>query len=206
MGPNKHFTDKYFETKHAFVEGALAEFRPKNVLDVGCNTGHFSALAARSGAAVVGIDQDPAVVGQVWREAREQGLNVLPLVVDLTRPSPAIGWRNLECPSFLERTRAAFDGVLMLAVIHHMLVSERIPLPQILELAAELTSDLLVIEFVPTDDPMFRRLSRGRDHLFTDLSVESFEAACRRHFEVVRSRRLEESPRSIYLLRKRVGR
>lgn len=92
----------------------------------------------------------------------------------------------------------------MLAVIHHMLVSERIPLPQIIQLASELTTRFLVIEYVPPDDAMFRRLTRGREHLHQDLTRESFEAACAPSFEIVRDEGLGETGRRLYLLRKKV--
>ena len=109
------------------------------------------------------MDLDAACVGAIWRRAREQKLNILPLVVNLARPSPALGWRNAECPSFLDRAAGAFDGVLMLALIHHLLVTERIPFEEILRLAYELTNQLLVIEFIEPQDAMFRRLTRGRE-------------------------------------------
>src|SRR5258705_336161 len=79
--------------KRAFVQGCLEEFRPGTVLDVGCNRGYHSAMAARNGAQVVAIDYDPVVVGATWRMAQNENLEILPLVVDLTRPSPATGWR-----------------------------------------------------------------------------------------------------------------
>src|SRR5205814_3890270 len=137
-------------------------------------TGHFSAIAARAGASVVAIDYDPVVSGDVWRNARKERLDILPLTVNLTRPTPGLGWLNQECPSFLDRARGAFDAVLMLAVLHHMLVSERIPLDEIIDLAAELTTDSVIIEFIGTDDAMFRRLTRGRDELHRDLTTETF--------------------------------
>ena len=192
-----------FQEKQVFVENVMAEFSPQKVLDAGCNTGHFSVLAAQRGARVVAIDTDPVVVGHLWRTARTRRLDILPLVVNLTHPTPALGWRNHECPGFLDRARGAFDAVLMLAVVHHMLVSERIPLEQILDLAAELTTQLLVIEFVAPDDPMFRRLTRGRDHLFTDLTPSRFEAVCRRRFEIVRCQHLGRTSRWLYLLQKK---
>jgi len=196
------YTDANFAAKEEFVSAALAEFKPGRVLDIGCNTGHFSDLAARAGAKVVAIDSDLGCVGALWRQAWDQGQNVLPLVVDLCRPSAAKGWRNRECPSFLERATGTFDTVLMLAVLHHLLVTERIPLDEVLDLAAELTTDLLIIEFVPTDDEMFQTIARGREHLHTDLTQASFEAACRRRFQIVRSKQLEGAHRQLYLLRK----
>jgi SAM-dependent methyltransferase len=202
MTANNNYTPRAFADKEQFVREALAEFAPRRVLDVGCNTGHFSALAARAGAKVVSIDYDPVVLGDVWRAARRSGLDILPLAVNLARPSPGTGWRNSECPSFLERARGAFDGILMLAVIHHMVVTERVPLADILALAAELTTGIAIVEFIGPDDSMFRRLARGREELHTNLNEAMFEAACRRHFEIVRSCRLEGTSRSLYLLRR----
>ena len=203
MTGNNNYTTDHFQAKQRFVGEALAEFGSRSVLDVGCNTGHFSAIAARSGAKVVAVDYDPIVVGDVWRNARKEKLEILPLAVNLTRPSPGTGWRNEECASFLDRARGKFDAVLMLAVIHHMLVTERVPLADILDLAAELTTKLLVIEFVAPDDSMFQRLTRGREELHKDLTAELFETAAGRHFEIVRMQHVEGTSRRLYVLRKR---
>lgn len=203
MVSNNNYSADHFAAKQKFVGDALNELKPKRVLDVGCNTGHFSALAARSGASVVSIDYDPVVLGDVWRNARAAKLNILPLAVNLTRPTPSTGWRNRECTSFLDRARGKFDAVLMLAVIHHMLVSERIPLPDILELAAELTNDILIVEFISPGDSMFRRLTRGREELHRDLNPQMFEDLCGRWFDIARVQHLEGATRWLYLLRKR---
>ena len=200
---NNNYSSEGAESKKAFVEQAMAEFRPKRVLDIGCNTGLFSAIAAQSGASVVAIDCDPAVLGEVWRTARDRSLDILPLVVNIARPTPGTGWLNSECPSFLDRARGRFDAVLMLAVVHHLIVTERVPLPQIVDLAASLTSDLLVIEFVAPEDSMFHRLTRGRDHLHQGLDAAAFEDACHRRFDTVRVSHIDGTWRWLYTFRKR---
>jgi SAM-dependent methyltransferase len=202
MSANNNYTREHFAAKEKFVTEAFGEFHPRRVLDAGCNTGHFSALAARGGASVVGIDYDPVVVGETWRRARDEKLDILPLVVNLTRPTPGMGWLNREWGSFLDRARGSFDAVLMLALIHHMLVTERVPLGEILQLAADLTNDLLIVEFIEPSDSMFLRLTRGRGELHRDLSCEVFENHCREHFSVVRRQHLEGTHRWLYLLRK----
>jgi len=198
-----HYSAKQFDVKECFVASVLREFAPRRVLDVGANTGHFSELAALAGARVVAIDSDPAAAGRLWMRASEKKLDILPLVVDLCRPTPALGWRNRESPSFLDRAHSGFDMVMMLAVIHHMLITERVPLEEILDLARELTTDLLLIEFVEPQDPMFRRLVRGRDELYAHLTASSFEAACDGRFEILRKQPIAESSRTLYLLRRR---
>jgi len=143
------------------------------------------------------------VLDEVWLRARGEHLDILPLAVNLTRPTPSLGWRNRENASFLDRARGSFDFVLMLAVAHHMLVTERIPLHEILSQAAELTSRWLLIEFIGTEDSMFKRLTRGRDELHRGLDHIVFEKTASRWFHVVRSQHLEDTHRWLYLLEKR---
>lgn len=186
--------------KEAFVSQALDISQPDWVLDVGCNTGHFSQLAAETGASVVAIDYDPAVVGLTWHRARDRDLDILPLVVDLSRPPPAVGWANAEAPSFLERAHDRFDTVLMLALVHHLLVTERIPLPRIVDMAAWLTRDRVVVEHIGQDDPMFQRLLRGREELHRGHTREAFEAACRARFTIEEEAAIPGLDRHLYLL------
>lgn len=204
MGSNS-YNEASFAAKERFVDEVLAQFQPKRLLDVGANTGHFSARAARAGARVVALDYDPVCVGAIWEEARAHKLDILPLVIDLARPSPPMGWRNCELPSFLERASGQFDCVLMLAVIHHLLVTERVPLESILELASELTTSLLIVEFVAPEDEMFRQLTRGRDHLHAGLNEAVFERACAAHFETVKTLPLPGTHRRLYALKRKGG-
>ena len=203
MASQQHYTPEQFGAKESFVARVLQDFSPRHVLDAGCNTGYFSVLAAQSGASVIAIDADPVVVGQVWHHAYAEGLDIQPLVVNLTRPTPGVGWCNQECASFLDRARGRFDAVFMLAIMHHMLVTERIPLSHIIALAADLTCDVLVMEFVAPHDPMFQRLTRGRDALYRDLTPALFESACCQHFDIVRAQPLQGMGRHMYLLRKK---
>jgi SAM-dependent methyltransferase len=197
------YTADGFRQKEEFVRSAVLELKPADVLDVGANTGHFSRLAAEHGARVVAIDTDATCVGTIWQTAHARKLDILPLVVNFARPTPAVGWRNQECGAFLTRADGRFQCVLMLAVLHHLLVSERIPLGEILDVAADITSDALVIEFVGPQDDMFRMISRGRDALFSDLDEKAFEASAASRFTIIRSQRIGARHRWLYFLRKK---
>lgn len=197
------YTTQEFQQKSSAVQQWLSELQPKTVLDIGCNTGHFSALAAANGARVVGIDVDPVVVGKAWRRATAEKLDILPLVVNLARPTPATGWRNAECPSFLERATGSFEMVLMLAVLHHLLVTERVPLHDIINIAAELTTKYLLIEYVAKEDEMFQRITRGREALHAEFTQEAFEIACQQRFNLLRKQPVKGTLRWLYLLGKR---
>jgi len=195
--------EEYLPSKEKFVRNAVREVGAQRVLDVGCNLGFFSILAAKEGASVVAIDQDAVVVGRLWEKANRDNLNILPLVIDLTRPTSGLGWRNLETRGFLERAIGAFDCVLMLAVIHHMLVTERIPLSEILKLAWELTTNQLVIEWVAADDPLFHLITRGNDHLYEYLTREFFEAVSLKYFQIERVEQMGNQQRWLYQMRRR---
>lgn len=197
-----HHTEQYLSAKRQLVERVISACEPKNVLDVGCNQGHFSAIAAEAGASVIAIDGDPVLAGRLWRKASSRNLNILPLVVDLARPTPALGWRNAECRAFLDRACGSFDCVMMLAVLHHVLVSERIPLDEIMQLARDLTTNVLIIEYIPPEDPMFRSIARGNDHLYGFLTREQFERVSSKYFVIERAERLEPSLRWLYLMRR----
>src|SRR5205823_963255 len=143
----------YARQKAEFVRTALRELAPKAVLDLGCNTGVYSRLAAEAGARVVAVDSDAAVVGELYQRAHEHKLAVLPLVQDLTRPTPASGWRHREQSAFLDRCRQRFDTVFMLALVHHLTIRERLPVAEVAALASELTTGAVIVEYVPPDDP-----------------------------------------------------
>lgn len=197
-----HYSAEEMDKKMRFVLSAVADSGARKILDVGCNTGRFSVACAEAGRNVVAIDSDPAVIGALWREGSRRKVSILPLVVNIAQPTPPTGWRNRECPSFLERACGSFEMVMMLALIHHLLVTERVPLLEILRLASELTRDAAVIEFVPFTDPMFQRLLRGRDELHRDFTQHSFEQACGAHFRIIRKEQLAPGSRCLYLLRK----
>jgi SAM-dependent methyltransferase len=202
MDSGHPYTPAELYEKEQFIESSLALCVPRSVLDIGCNTGHFSRLAARAGARVVAIDRDEAAIDALWWSASQTAPTILPLVVDIGRPPGACGWQNSECPAFLERARGSFDCVWMLALIHHLLVNERVPLPAILQLASELTTGWAVVEYVDPKDSNFQQIARGRDALHRDVARESFEAAAERWFQIAGAADVGAT-RRIYLLRKK---
>jgi len=202
MDSGHPYASAEFAEKERFLVAAFARWSPKSVLDMGCNNGHFSLLAARAGARVVAIDREADVVGALWQSASAANTPTLPLVVDIGRPPGASGWQNGECTAFLDRARGTFDCVLMLALIHHLMVNERVPLDAILQLAAELTTRLAIVEYIDPSDLLFRRIARGREALHLDVSRESFEAAAGRWFQILVASDVSPT-RRIYVLRKK---
>jgi SAM-dependent methyltransferase len=180
-----HYTPEQSQQKLDWVRHALESTHPARVLDIGANTGDFSALAASLGAEVVALERDQPAADRLFRMTRQRNLPILTIHADLARPTPAVGWRNTESLALLPRLEAQFDLVLMLAVIHHLLLMEQIPLPEILSLCHRLTRRHLVLEWVPAADPMFQSLLRGRDDLYGSISETDLLDACANRFHLL---------------------
>jgi SAM-dependent methyltransferase len=178
-----HYQPADVERKKQFVSGVLSRCRPARVLDVGANTGTYSLLAAEAGAEVVSLDSDPAALETLWHAAFERRKPITALVANIARPTPAAGWKNREQLALLDRLSSQdriagkFDLVLLLAVIHHLLLREQVPLAHIAELCAGLTRRWLVVEWVPPSDPMFQEWLRGRDDLYGHLTERDLNQA-----------------------------
>jgi SAM-dependent methyltransferase len=172
-----HYSNEDHSAKRAFITNALGVAQPSHVLDIGCNTGTYSMLAAETGAEVVSIDTDLQAVDRLCAALKDSRKNILPLCVDIAHPTPASGWENRENPSFLARASGHFDTVMMLAVIHHLLLQSQIPLEQIAAMCANLTTRNLIIEWVPPTDQMFQLLLRGREALYTHITESAFRDA-----------------------------
>ena len=199
-----HYTAADSAAKHAWVAGVLERLRPAFVLDIGANTGEYSLLAASKGAEVVALERDAAAAERLFLRTRAEGgagNRIQTIHADLARPTPAAGWENREASSLLSRLAGRFDLVMMLAVIHHLLLMEQIPLPAILTLCHRLTKRYLIVEWVLVSDPMFQSLMRGRDSLYGHLSEEGLRAAADGLFREVERFALQNG-RILYLFEK----
>lgn len=188
-----HYSAADIEHKQQFVRNALARSGPARVLDIGANTGTYSLMAADAGAQVVAIDADAAAAETLWQAAARQDKQITALVANIARPTPAAGWRNREHLSLLDRLSGRFDMVLMLAIIHHLILREQLPLPHIAELCASLTRRWLLLEWVPPSDPMFQEWLRGRDDLYGHLNEADLIRAFAPFFAVVDRTQLNNS-------------
>lgn len=193
-----HYSTVDHEQKAGFVQKALEHARPRRVLDIGGNTGYYSRIAVAAGARVVAWDTDVRATEKNWQEANAKSEPILPLIADIARPTPAVGWRNRENLSLLERSVGTFDGILMLGVIHHLLLVDQVPLAEIFDLVSQLTTRWAIIEWVPASDSQFIQLCRGRQDLYGHLDETQFLAAAADYFEIRLEARLPNG-RSLWL-------
>ena len=201
----KYSTDNSYSAKGEdekadFIREFIGKYRPATVLDMGCNTGRFSRIAAEGGSRVVAVDSDHDCVDMLYREAREKDLNILPLHMEIGSPTPAMGFMNEERRSFLGRIDC--DCLFMLAVVHHLLVSGRIPLDSIREMCRKLAKRWLIIEFVPVEDPMFKKLLELRENIYGHITRKYFEDVMGACFRLLSCREITGSKRILYAFEK----
>ena len=194
-----HYTERDLAAKESFVVAAVAgRGNPGLVLDLGANDGRFSRVAVKAGARyVVAVDSDHVVIDRLYRELRKDDeRRILPLVLDLSDPSPGIGWRSRERAAFVDRVRP--DQTLCLAVVHHLALTNNVPLDEIVDFLADFGASL-VVEFPHRNDEMATRLlARKRSGLFDSYDVPNWERALARRFEVRGTTVLPSGTRTLY--------
>jgi hypothetical protein len=193
-----HYSEDAFQNKLAIVDKFIERIHPQSVWDLGANTGVISRAASRRGIPTVAFDIDPAAVERNYLDCKEsKETNLLPLMLDLTNPSPALGWNNHERLSLLERSPV--DAVLALALIHHLAVSNNVPLKRLANFFHQV-GRWLVIEFVPKEDSQVQILLASRLDIFPDYTVEGFEEAFKVFFDIHEGIQVKDTGRIVYLM------
>jgi SAM-dependent methyltransferase len=183
--------------KEEFVREVVHTREWNLVWDIGCNEGRHSRIAAENARYVVALDGDGAVVDRLYRALATDGqTTILPLVADVTDPSPALGWHGLERQTLEARGRP--ELTLCLAVLHHVAIGANVPVPEFLSWLAELGTSL-VIEFPTRDDPRVGALlMRKKPGAHPDYDREPFERALAERFEIERTEELASGTRILY--------
>lgn len=185
--------------KAEFVQRVAGRKDWSLVWDIGCNRGRYSRIAAEHADLVLALDADHLTVDTLYRElARTNEQRILPLVMNLADASPGIGWRGRERKRLEERGRP--DLMLMLAVIHHLVLGENLPLADVIDWMAEQRSEV-VLEYVDREDPQVQTLLAHRSIQEPDYCRENFDALIRERFEILAQQPLPTGTRTLYHLK-----
>ncbi len=187
-------------TKGEFLQSALDRTNPKRVLDLGANDGHFSMIAAKSGAHAIALDGDEAVLDDLYRRSAGQSLSVV--LTDLGNPSPAQGWAGGERPGIVERARP--DLVVAYGLIHHLIYSASIPPQEVMRWLHSFGTPVIV-EFVSPDDEMVAKLAGNKlsSELHGGRDEAQFRTMLTSMFEIIREQALGEGTRILFELEPR---
>ncbi|MDD2714835.1 MAG: SAM-dependent methyltransferase [Candidatus Wallbacteria bacterium] len=195
---NTNYNTKAMSEKERIVRETIAQIKPATVCDAGANTGRFSRIASESGAYTISIDSDHETVELNYLDAQtRKDKNLLPINADLSNPTPAIGCLNQERSSLLSRAPA--DLTLALALIHHLAITNNMPMDKIARLFASFSKNLL-IEFIPKTDSQIVEMLSMRKDIFISYNQDAFEKEFSVFFRIVKKWGIFETKRSLYWL------
>lgn len=193
-------TDQNLEwvAKQRTVYELLLEFKPKQVLDLGSNTGWYSKLASENGALVLAADNDEGCITELRSEAAIHNLGIIPFYLDISS----------DIKQFDNRKRTAWFGsdlVLCLGLIHHLVLGRGHTFEQVAEILRAYASEILVLEFVGLDDAkiveepeFFPNLSGARQNYTFEKLIIGFQE----FFELIDERESNPFTRKILVFRK----
>lgn len=197
---DNNYTPASFEAKRQLVRDFIEKIQPKRVWDLGGNTGEFSRAASELQIPTVCFDIDPGAVQQNYDLVKKNKEKfMLPLRMDLTNPSPDLGWHNAERESM--QARGPVDLVMALALIHHLAISNNVPLVDVADYFADL-GEYLIIEFVPKSDSQVKRLLASRLDIFPEYTLEGFRQAFLQHFTLLDEKPVQGSERTLFLMKR----
>jgi hypothetical protein len=190
--------DRY--VKSEFLEGVLDRTQPGLVADLGANDGHFSDIAAESGALAVAIDGDEPVLDDLYQRSR--GKNISIIVSDLANPTPSQGWAGQERPGLFERVKP--DVVIAYGVIHHLIYTASIPPRAVMEWLRSFDC-VVAVEFVAPEDEMVAKLTANKlaRELHHGRTEKEFRGIIADMFDVRSERTLESGTRILFELEPR---
>jgi hypothetical protein len=187
--------------KKKIVAEFLDETNPEIVWDLGANDGLFSRIASDKKILTISFDIDPAAVQKNYiQSVKNNEKYILPLLLDLTNPSPGIGWENTERISLMQRGPA--DTAFALALIHHLAISNNLPIGKIANFFSQVCKSL-IIEFIPKDDSQVQRLLSTREDIFPEYTQQDFEIEFKKYFTINNIENIKDSKRTMYLMKNR---
>lgn len=196
-----NYKDRSLQYKKELVKKHINKVKPNIVWDLGANNGFFSRVASDKKIFTVAFDIDPVAVEANYQMAKDKNeIDITPILMDLTNPSPSMGWAHEERQSLEQRGPA--DLILALALIHHLAISNNLPLSSVAEYFSKLGRHL-TIEFVPKGDSQVDKLLATRKDIFPDYTEEGFEKAFKQYFSVADKKKISGSKRTLYLLKKK---
>lgn len=208
LGPTGRSSWLAYPSNNSYPKAAAADKRQvvhdfvsknglKRVLDLGCNTGVYSEVCFNAGAdSLIGLDSDPQVIDAAVNRPGLSQRNFIGLVHDITDPAPAGGWAQAERTSLTQRL-PKFDGVVCLALIHHIVIAGNIPIEDFIQWLCVLAPKGL-LEFVPPEDPMVKSLMRRRMGCVHDYDERVLRDSLTRVAVIEAEYRLENSGRILF--------
>lgn len=175
--------------KQRSIYQILLNTKISSVLDIACNTGWYSILAAKQGKKVVALDIDEACIEELYSQVKKHGLDIVPLHCALnllTKDKYSIQSGKRVLINFEERIKC--DVVLALGILHHLVLGEGSSFDEVFTLLSNLSNSQVVIEFVDRNDdkvkeePSFFKAFSKDSKKFEFYTLENFLEISKKYF------------------------
>ena len=191
---------KYLIDKENTLKDWLNSINIEKVVDLGSNIGHYSKIASEFAQIVISLDSDPNCIDSLEKDKSSK--KIYPLVVDITSPTPNHGIFNEEFKSIHKRCES--DLVLCLAITHHLYFSKNLPWSLIMREIAQYTRRFAIVEYINFDDSKINLIVNKAERIH-DYKNHFFINATNNFFEIIKSKRMEGSSRTLYLLKRKTS-
>jgi hypothetical protein len=191
----------YLRDKETLIKKWIEpHYKEKSLIDFGCNTGNFSKILAHDVHNIIAFDEDIRSVDELYLFCKEKKIsNIFSFAGNLSQPSPAAGWNNMERPALKERLCA--DIGLVLALIHHLAINSHIHFNMMADFFADSCKELF-IEFVPREDAKVELLLLNREDIFDWYNMENFLTAFNVRFNLEKEHRFPNNRTLLHFIRK----
>ena len=198
---NTNYSNDAFKAKEDIILKIVSQMPKNSVLwDLGANDGHFTRLATKKGLKGISFDIDINAVEKNYKQCRKnKEAYPLPLILDLTNPSPGIGWNNNERTALFHRAKP--DIIMGLALIHHLVISNNIPFEYIADTFSQ-SAPKLIIEFVAKEDSQVQKMLSTREDIWPNYTEKDFEAEFLKYYTSLKKYPIPNTKRTIYFFEK----
>jgi hypothetical protein len=125
------------DVRDVFLFKLLKEFKPRSLVDIGCNAGFFSQMALALGAKVLALDLDEASLERFYSKLNAEN-EKLPVAIGVCSALQKNDFDENRC-----------DLAIAMAITHHLSISQKYPFPAIAGSFSTYTNKDLITEFMP---------------------------------------------------------
>jgi hypothetical protein len=151
-GSRDHYDSVALEAKYALTREFIARQPDRSdlIVDVGGNDGLIGGkLADEFQARVVVMDADAGALDALVASIGKTSSLLTPMIGDLTNPFPSSGLLQKEFSSIFDRLKPS--AVLCQAVLHHIVITQGVPMQYAVDALAEFGAPLQIEFALPED-------------------------------------------------------
>jgi hypothetical protein len=182
--------------KQDVLREVLGGLDARTMIDLGANKGVNSLVAADMGLSVVATDLCESATELLYWEALRQEKRVLPLVMDVTFPTPPFGVGLFHKSSY---DRLQCDLCLAAALVHHLAFERRIPFDTLSSIIDQYVRRYAFVEFIPPSDLHVSKWIRGQEDRFGWYTEHNFVRAFTKRFNSFRVWKSPVNDRKLFL-------